>query len=96
MADNSLFINIAIFLWAMKIERKKDASGRVLPLDVDGRVDVGLVVLADYITYHDVGANIRVITAWSTSPYGDSEGPARHQELWALSRIGSCMRSGPT
>ncbi|KAI0270345.1 cytochrome P450 [Russula aff. rugulosa BPL654] len=44
MADNSLFINIAILLWATKIERKKDASGRLLPLDVDGWVDIGLVI----------------------------------------------------
>jgi cytochrome P450 len=44
MADNTLFINIATLLWAMKIERVKDASGRFLPLDVDGWVDVGLVV----------------------------------------------------
>jgi hypothetical protein len=46
MADNSLFINIAILLWAMKIERKKAASGRFAPLDVDGWVDAGLIVLA--------------------------------------------------
>ncbi|KAF8489337.1 cytochrome P450 [Russula emetica] len=44
MADNSLFINIAVLLWAMKIERKDDASGRFLPLNVDGWVDVGLIV----------------------------------------------------
>ncbi|KAI0270342.1 cytochrome P450 [Russula aff. rugulosa BPL654] len=44
MADNALFINIAILLWAMKIERMKNASGRFLPLDVDGWVDVGLIV----------------------------------------------------
>ena len=31
MANNSLFINIAVILWATKIERKKDASGRFLP-----------------------------------------------------------------
>ncbi|KAH9987349.1 cytochrome P450 [Russula vinacea] len=31
MADNALFINIAVTLWATKIERKKDASGRLLP-----------------------------------------------------------------
>jgi cytochrome P450 len=60
MADNALFINIAILLWAMKIERKKDASGRFLPLDVDGWVDVGLIMLAGFITYHHVGANTRV------------------------------------
>jgi len=57
MADNTLFINIAILLWAMKIERKKDASDRFLPLDVDGWVDGGLVMLAGFITYHYVGAN---------------------------------------
>jgi len=44
MANNSLFINIAILLWATKIERKKDASGQFVPLDVDGFVDLGLVV----------------------------------------------------
>ncbi|KAH9983998.1 cytochrome P450 [Russula vinacea] len=44
MADDSLFINIAVMLWATKIERKKDGSGRFLPLDLDGWVDVGVVV----------------------------------------------------
>jgi hypothetical protein len=59
MADNSLFINIAILLWAMNFERKKDPSGRFFPLDVDGWVDAGLIVLAGFITYHHVGANTR-------------------------------------
>jgi len=44
VANNSLFIDIAIMLWAMKIERKKDASGQLLPLDVDGFVDHGIVM----------------------------------------------------
>ena len=44
-ADNSLFINIAVVLWATKIERKKVASGQPLPLDVDGFVDHGIVML---------------------------------------------------
>ncbi|KAN0124435.1 cytochrome P450 [Russula decolorans] len=57
MADNALFINITIMLWAMNFERKKNASGRLAPLDVDGWVYVGLVVLAGFITYHHVGAN---------------------------------------
>jgi cytochrome P450 len=51
VADNSLFINIAILLWAMKIERKKDASGRFLPLNVDGWVDVGPIVLACFLSH---------------------------------------------
>ena len=46
LADNTLFINIAVMLWATKIERKKDASGQLLPLDVDGFVDHGVAVLA--------------------------------------------------
>ncbi|KAH9987346.1 cytochrome P450 [Russula vinacea] len=45
MADNSLFINMAMMLWATKIERKKDASGQLIPLDPDGWVDIGLVIL---------------------------------------------------
>ena len=49
MADNSLFINIAVMLWATKLDRKKDASGRLLPLDLDGWVDGGLVVSVDFI-----------------------------------------------
>ena len=60
MADNSLFINIAILLWATKIERKKDGSGRFLPLDVDGWVDVGLVMLAGSIIYLYADANVSV------------------------------------
>ncbi|KAI0302989.1 cytochrome P450 [Russula brevipes] len=43
MANNSLFINIAVLLWAAKIERKKDASGQFVPLDEFG--DRGFVVL---------------------------------------------------
>jgi cytochrome P450 len=60
MADNSLFINIAILLWAMNFERKKDASGRLAPLDVNGWVDVGLIMLAGLIAYFYVDANMSV------------------------------------
>jgi cytochrome P450 len=44
VANNSLFIDIAIVLWAAKFERKKDASGNLLPLDLDGCLDSGLVL----------------------------------------------------
>ena len=47
MADNSLFIDIAMMLWATRIERKTDLSGRPLPLDVDGFVDHGVVMSAE-------------------------------------------------
>jgi len=52
LANNTLFISIAIVLWAAKIERKKDESGEFLPLDVDGCVDHGIVVLA--VLSHDL------------------------------------------
>jgi cytochrome P450 len=60
MADNSAFINIAVMLWAAKFERKKDASGSFLPLDLDGWVDVGLVALADFIAYRYLDANVGI------------------------------------
>jgi hypothetical protein len=60
MADNSLFIDMAVMLWATKFERKKDASGRFLPLNLEGWVDVGLVVLVDFITYSYVDANVGI------------------------------------
>ena len=44
VANNSLFIDIAVLLWATKIERKKDASGQLIPLDLDGFEDHGLTV----------------------------------------------------
>jgi cytochrome P450 len=47
VASDSLFMSMAVLLWATKIERKKDALGQLLPLDVDGYEDHGLVVLAD-------------------------------------------------
>jgi len=51
MADNTLFINIAVLLWAAKLGRKKYASGSFIPLDLDGWVDGGLSVLVVFITY---------------------------------------------
>jgi cytochrome P450 len=44
VANNSLFIDISIILWASKIERKKDASGQLLPLDVNRFVEQGLIL----------------------------------------------------
>jgi hypothetical protein len=46
-ANSSLFIEIAIMLWEMEIERKKDASGQLFPLDMDGFVGHGIGVLAE-------------------------------------------------
>ncbi|KAH9057495.1 hypothetical protein EDB87DRAFT_1631041 [Lactarius vividus] len=43
VTDNSLFINVATALWALKLERRKDPTGQ-LPLDVDGSVAASLVI----------------------------------------------------
>jgi cytochrome P450 len=44
VATNSVFIDIAMVLWASKIERKKDGSGQFLPLDVEGFVEQGILL----------------------------------------------------
>jgi len=44
VANDSLFINVAILLWACRIERRKDESGHFLPLDIDGQEEHGIVV----------------------------------------------------
>jgi cytochrome P450 len=44
VANNSLFIDMAIVLWSSKMEGKKDASGKLLPIDVDGFVDHGMLM----------------------------------------------------
>jgi cytochrome P450 len=44
VANRSLFIQMAVPLWANRIEHKEDASGQLLPLDVDGFVDHGVMV----------------------------------------------------
>lgn len=44
VADDIMFIFIAVLLWALNIERKRNADGTVTPLDADGSVDDGVVV----------------------------------------------------
>ncbi|KAH8990403.1 cytochrome P450 [Lactarius hatsudake] len=44
VANNSLFIDIAMTLWACNIERGKDEHGNVIPIDVDGFMEDGLVI----------------------------------------------------
>ena len=42
--NNSLFIDIAMTLWACNIEPGKDGRGDIIPIDVDGCVEDGLAV----------------------------------------------------
>ncbi|KAH8993711.1 cytochrome P450 [Lactarius akahatsu] len=44
VANNSLFIDIAMMLWACNIEAGKDEHGNVIPIDVDGWVEDGLLI----------------------------------------------------
>ncbi|KAH9020060.1 cytochrome P450 [Lactarius hengduanensis] len=44
VANNSLFIDMAMTLWACNIEPGKDERGNVIPIDVDGSVEDGLIV----------------------------------------------------
>ena len=44
VANNSLFIDFAMMLWACRIELGKDESGTVTQIDVDGCMEDGLVV----------------------------------------------------
>ncbi|KAI0254606.1 cytochrome P450 [Lactifluus subvellereus] len=43
-ANNSLFIYMAMVLWTCTIEPAKDDNGHVIPIDVDGCVEDGVVV----------------------------------------------------
>jgi hypothetical protein len=44
VANNSLFIDFALMLWACNIKPGKDTNGNVIPIDVDGCIEDGLVV----------------------------------------------------
>ena len=45
VANNSIFIDIAVTLWACNISRAKDpVTGSPTPIDVDGWIEDGLVV----------------------------------------------------
>lgn len=42
--QNSLFIEMAMILWAMKLERPVDEKGVPVPIDIDGCIEAGVVV----------------------------------------------------
>ena len=90
MADNSLFINMAIMLWANRIEGKKDASGRLIPLDLDGWLDIGLVMLADFITFATWMLMWAFISADVRSLLRSRLHPASQRQLGCLHRNVSC------
>lgn len=44
LANNALFMSMAMLLWAMNIERAKDADGNLIPVDINKCEDHGIVV----------------------------------------------------
>ena len=44
VANNAFFIDVAMALWACNFEPGKDGHGNVIPIDVDGWVEDGLIV----------------------------------------------------
>ena len=44
VANNSLFIDFAMMLWACTIEPGKDENGKIIPIDVDGCIEDGLLM----------------------------------------------------
>ncbi|KAI0066940.1 cytochrome P450 [Artomyces pyxidatus] len=44
IANDSLFIDIALMLWACKFEPARDERGDAIPIDIDGWVDCGAAV----------------------------------------------------
>jgi cytochrome P450 len=44
LANESLFINTVRILWAAKLARPQDESGKEVPLDIEAAIDAGLVL----------------------------------------------------
>jgi Cytochrome P450 len=54
VVNDSLFINMATVLWALRLEGSRDESGMEVPLDTDSSVDTGLVL---YVA-------VSILSAW--------------------------------
>ncbi|KAI0066945.1 cytochrome P450 [Artomyces pyxidatus] len=44
IANNSMFIDIALMLWGCKFEHAKDEHGNTIPIDFDGWMEDGLII----------------------------------------------------
>ena len=72
-ANCSPFIEIAALLWASKFGGK-DASGRFLPLDIDGCVDLGWL-----------GQTLSDIATWMlTRPFLQTSGPVQIRDYTTI------------
>jgi hypothetical protein len=70
---------MTVLLWVTKIERKKDVSGGLLPLDVDGFVDHGVMLLVDSSYTSDLmllGNSTDVRSPWCEISLRFPEAPA--------------------
>ncbi|KAI0066939.1 hypothetical protein BV25DRAFT_1912281 [Artomyces pyxidatus] len=50
VANDSLFIDVAITLWACEFEPAKDELGDPIPIDVDGWLDQGTTIRPVHFT----------------------------------------------
>lgn len=51
VANNALFINMALVLWSMNLSPGKDANGKPMKLDLDGCINDGLVVYVSSVRF---------------------------------------------
>lgn len=70
-ANDSLFIDMATVLWAMRLECPRDESGKEVPLDTETAVDLGAVL---YVTVHHLilfgtGFEFRLMVSSRPVPY---------------------------
>ena len=68
VANNSLFIDFAMMLWACRIEPGKDERGNVIPIDVDGCIEDGLVVWVIFLRSSIVGPSVLTLPLTASRP----------------------------
>ena len=68
VANNSLFIDFAVMLWACTFEPGKDEKGNAIPIDVDGCIEDGLVVWVFFLRSSIVGRSRLIVLLASRRP----------------------------
>ena len=65
-ANDALFMSMATVLWAMRLERPRDESGKEAPLDTETLVDSGMVMYAGlpYLTPLDPALDSRLMRSF--------------------------------
>ena len=61
-ANDALFVSMATVLWAVRLERPRDESGKEVPLDTETLVDNGMVMYATVSIYSSLDLDSRIST----------------------------------